>query len=140
MVRARTVAVVAAAVSLAPVVAQIRVVRPARALTDRWQRVPVAPRGPTRLGISFRPLQAAAFGLDAGEALDRLLGYPIELVRLAAYWNRIEPEPGASDFAELDRHIDAVEAAGRQIILCVGAVKAFGYPEYFVPAHHTPPR
>jgi Beta-galactosidase len=142
MVRAKAAAVVAvaglAASIAAPIAAQIRVVRPGRPLTDRWQRVPVAPRGSTRLGISFRPLQAAAFGLDAGEALDRLLGYPIELVRLAAYWNRIESEPGASDFAELDRHVDAVEAAGRQIILCVGAVKAFGYPEYFVPAHHTP--
>lgn len=139
MVRVKTAAVVAAAVGLAaPVAAQIRVVRPARALTDRWQRIPVASRGSTRLGISFRPLQAAAFGLNAGEALDRLLGYPIELVRLAAYWDRIEPKPGAADFAELDQYIDAVEAAGRQIILCVGAVKAFGYPEYFVPAHHTP--
>jgi len=139
MVRAKTAAVVAAAVGLAaPVAAQIRVVRPARALTDRWQRIPMASRGATRLGISFRPLQAAAFGLNAGEALERLLGYPIELVRLAAYWDRIEPKPGVADFAELDQYIDAVEAAGRQIILCVGAVKAFGYPEYFVPAHHTP--
>jgi len=139
MVRARTAAAVAAAVGLvAPAAAQIRVVRPARPLTDRWQRIPVASRGSTRLGISFRPLQAAAFGLNAGETLKRLLGYPIELVRLAAYWDRIEPQPGVADFAELDHYIDAVEAAGRQIILCVGAVKAFGYPEYFVPAHHTP--
>jgi hypothetical protein len=139
MVRGKAAAAVAAAACLAaPIAAQIRVVRPARTLTDRWQRIPVAPRGSTRLGISFRPLQAAAFGLDPSEALDHLLGYPIELVRLAAYWDRIEPEPGAFDFAELDRHIDAVEAAGRQIILCVGAVKGFGYPEYFVPAGHTP--
>ena len=29
-------------------------------------------------------------------------------------------------------------AAGKQIILCVGAVKTFGYPEFFVPAHHLP--
>jgi hypothetical protein len=139
MVRAKPAAVVAAAIGLAaPIAAQIRVVRPARPLTDRWQRIPVASRGSTRLGISFRPLQAATFGLNAGEALERLLGYPIELVRLAAYWDRIEPKPGVADFAELDQYINAVEAAGRQIILCVGAVKAFGYPEYFVPAHHTP--
>ena len=139
MVRAKTAAAVAAAIGLTvPIAAQIRVVRPARALTDRWQTIPVASRSSTRLGISFRPLQAAAFGLNAGEALHRLLSYPIELVRLAAYWDRIEPEPGMADFAELDQYIDAVEAAGRQIILCVGAVKAFGYPEYFVPAHHTP--
>jgi hypothetical protein len=133
--RAPATAIAAAAVGLAT---QVRVVRPAHALTDRWQRIPVAPRGSTRLGISFRPLQAAAFGLDADDALKRLLDYPIEVVRLAAYWDRIEPTPGVANFSELDRYVAAVEAAGRQIILCVGAVKAFGYPEYFVPTHHTP--
>jgi hypothetical protein len=139
MVRAEAAAAAAAAILLAaPIAAQIRVARPAQPLTDRWQRVPVVPRGSTRLGISFRPLQAATFGLAPDEALDQLLGYPIEVVRLAAYWDRIEPSPGVADFAELDRYVDAVEAAGRQIILCVGAVKAFGYPEYFVPRHHTP--
>ena len=39
---------------------------------------------------------------------------------------------------ELDRQIDAAEQAGKQIIVCVGAVKTFGYPEFFVPAHHLP--
>ena len=139
MARAKPAAAVAAAAGLVVSIAtQVRVARPARPLTDQWQRTPVAPRGPTRLGISFRPLQAAAFGLDPGEALDRLLGYPFELVRLAAYWDRIERQRGVWDFGELDRYVDAVEAAGREIILCVGAVKAFGYPEYFVPVHHTP--
>jgi len=139
MARAKPAAAVAAAAGLlASIATQVRVARPAQPLTDQWQRTPVAQRGPTRLGISFRPLQAATFGLDPAEALDRLLGYPFELVRLAAYWDRIEPQPGVSDFGELDRHIDAVAAAGREIILCVGAVKAFGYPEYFVPVHHTP--
>ena len=33
-------------------------------LTDAWQHLPIAPRRSTLLGISFRPLQAAAFGLD----------------------------------------------------------------------------
>ncbi len=32
--------------------------------------------------------------------------------------------------------MDAAERAGKQIILCVGAIKTFGYPEFFVPAHH----
>jgi hypothetical protein len=115
---------------------ELRVRRAARPLTDEWQRVPVAPRGDTLLGFSFRPLQARALGLDPDETLATLLDHPVHLVRLAAYWNEIEPRPGVFDMTGLDRQIDAAERAGKQIILCVGAVKSFGYPEFFVPAHH----
>ncbi|HAG99951.1 MAG TPA: hypothetical protein DCL75_14115, partial [Ktedonobacter sp.] len=37
---------------------------------------------------------------------------------------------------ELDWQIDAAERAGKHIILCVGPLKTFSYPEFFVPAHH----
>jgi Beta-galactosidase len=116
----------------------LRVVRAARPLTDRWQREPVAPRGPAALGLSFRPLQAAEFGLDPLAALRELASYPIDQVRLGAYWNRLEPAPGALQPDELDRQLEIAEQAGKQVIMCVGAVKTFGYPEFFVPAHHLP--
>jgi hypothetical protein len=119
-----------------PIVSEVRVRRAMRPLTDRWQHVPVEPRRSTLLGISFRPLQADALGLDAQATLRILLSYPFQLVRLGAYWNRIEPEAGRFHPDELDRQVDAAERAGKQIILSVGAVKTFGYPEFFVPAHH----
>jgi Beta-galactosidase len=119
-------------------VAELRIRRAARPLTDSWQTEPVPPRGATRLGISFRPLQAAELGLDPQAALDRLLAYPFPLIRLAAYWCRLEPRPGAFCAAELDRQLDAAERAGKQVIVCVGPVKSFGYPEFFVPPHHLP--
>ena len=70
--------------------------------------------------------------------LATLLDYPFQLIRLGAYWNRIEDGPGRFDTGELDRQVEAAERAGKQIIVCVGAVKTFGYPEFFVPAHHLP--
>jgi hypothetical protein len=88
------------------------------------------------LGISFRPLQAESLGLEPRAALASLLAYPFPLVRLAAYWDRMEPEPGRFDPSMLDWQIDAAERAGKKIIVCAGAVKAFGYPEFFVPPHH----
>ncbi len=36
---------------------------------------------------------------------------------------------------ELDWMVAAAEQAGKQVILCVGPIKAFGYPEFFVPSH-----
>lgn len=120
---------------LLPLVSEMRVRRATRPLTGRWRLLPVEPRGATRLGVSFRPPQAEALGMDARETLDRLLPYPFELIRLGAYWNRMEPEPGAFDAAELDWQVEAAERAGKKIILSAGGVKTFSYPEYFVPDH-----
>ncbi len=126
----------ALAVAAAPLLAELRI-RPAeQALTDNWRRMPVAARGLTTLGISFRPLQAAALELDPRAALDALLAYEFDVVRLAAYWDDIERRRGGFDFSGLDWQVDAALRHDKQVVLCVGAVKAFGYPEYFVPAHH----
>jgi hypothetical protein len=118
-----------------PVALELQLKRPSQPLTDGWQHLPVERRGSTRLGISFRPRQAEALGLDVRSTLRDLLTRPFQIVRLGAYWNRVEPRPGALDFGELDWQIEAAERAGKQIILCVGALKTFGYPEFFVPKH-----
>jgi hypothetical protein len=119
-----------------PIVAEIRLKLPVQPLTDEWQHIPIEPRHSTLLGISFRPPQIAALGLDARTTLQTLLAYPFQLIRLGAYWNRMEPEAGVFYTDELDWQIDAAERAGKQIILCVGPLKTFSYPEFFVPAHH----
>lgn len=119
-----------------PLALEFRLKRATQPLTNAWQRIPVEPRGPTLLGISFRTPQVAAFGLDQRDTLQTLLCYPFQIIRLGAYWNRIESEPGSFSYDELDWQIDAAEHAGKQIILCIGPLKTFGYPEFFVPSHH----
>lgn len=123
------------AVALLP---EVTVTNPIRPLTSRWEELPVEPRGTTMLGISYRPLQAAALGLDPERALADLLQYPFAVIRLAAYWNQLERGTGHLEAGVLDRQVDAAARAGKKIIMCVGAVKAFGYPEFFVPALHLP--
>lgn len=130
---------IGAAGAVLPVLSELRVARAARPLSDRWRRVPVEPRGSTRLGISFRPLQAKALGLDPEAALRELLAFPFEVIRLAAYWDRMEPAPGVFRTDEFDREIEAAERAGKRIVVCLGPVKAYGYPEFFVPSHHLRP-
>jgi hypothetical protein len=126
------------AAALAPVAAELRIARPVRPLTDDWQQLPITPRGTTQLGLSFRPPQVDALGLDLHASLRTLLQFPFDIVRLGAYWRRMEPAPGAFSTDELDWQIDAAEAAGKQVILCAGALKTFGYPEFFVPPHRLP--
>jgi Beta-galactosidase len=123
---------------LLPVGPEFVVARPARPLTDRWAELPLEPAGPTMLGLSFRPLQATALGLDPHRSLTELLAYSFPVIRLAAYWDQMEPRPGEFEWSALDWQVEAAAAAGKQIIVCVGAVKAFGYPEFFVPARLLP--
>src|SRR5579859_3196665 len=134
----RTLALGVGAASLltVPIALEVRLKQATQPLTGAWQHLPIEPCRSTLLGISFRPPQVAALGLDAQATLQTLLSYPFQLIRLGAYWKRIEPEPGLFDTGELDWQIDAAERAGKQIILCVGPLKTFSYPEFFVPAHH----
>jgi hypothetical protein len=136
--RAALVGAGAAALLAAAAASEVRFARARQPLTDRWRHVPVEPRGSTLLGVSFRPRQVEALGLDARATLRGLLALPFHVVRLGAYWDRMEPAPGRFQPDELDWQVDAAERAGKRVVLCVGAVKTFGYPEFFVPAHHLP--
>ena len=113
----------------------LRLAKPERPMNDEWRRVEVRPRGSALLGISFRPRQVEAFGLEGPTTLDSLLEYPFELLRLGAYWDRIESTAGAFDTQELDWQLAAAERAGKKVILSIGPLKNFGYPEYYVPKH-----
>jgi len=113
----------------------VRLAKPQRPMRDDWRRVAVRPRESALLGISFRPRQVEAFGLGGQATLDALLEYPFELLRLGAYWDRIETSAREFDTQELDWQLAAAERAGKTVILSVGAVKNFGYPEFYVPKH-----
>ncbi len=126
----------ATSILLSPFIAEIRVQHPIQPLTDTWQHLPIEPRGSTLLGISFRSPYVETLGLNMRSTLQTLLTYPFHVIRLGAYWNRIEPAQNIFDTSELDWQIDAAEQAGMQIILCVGALKTFGYPECFIPAQY----
>ena len=126
----------AAGALLLPPLTEFRLKRAAQPLTGRWQRLPVEPRGRTLLGISFRPLQVEALGLDPQATLQALLAYPFQLVRLGAYWSRMEPGPGSFDPTELDLQVDAAERAGKQIILGVGRAEDLRLPGVLRAAHH----
>jgi hypothetical protein len=138
MTRAIAATGVAAAGAALPFALEMRWRRAAQPATDAWRRLAVQPRGRTQLGISLRIPQVEAFALEVMPTLDRLLPYPFRVLRLGAYWNRIEPAPGVFRTDELDRLLERAEHAGKEIVLGLGAVKNFGYPELFVPAHRLP--
>jgi len=122
-----------AALTVVPVILEARIARQAQTLDEEWRRLGVLPRGKTMLGISIRPRQMEAFGLEPVMTVKTLLQHQFDLVRIPAYWNRVEPRSGVFDTSEPDWLLEAAERAGKQVIMSVGAVKNFGYPEFFVP-------
>src|SRR5262249_15161973 len=79
----------------------------ARELTGRWREVARGRGGRTGVGSTSRPRQCEDLNLDPRHTLAALLSYPFEVVRLSAYWDRVEPSPGKFDPSELDWQLDA---------------------------------
>src|SRR5690348_8344500 len=90
-----------------PLALEVRVKQATQPLTDAWQHLPIEPRHSTLLGMSFRSPQVDTLGLDLRTTLPNLLTYPFQMIRLGAYWNRIELAPGEFYTDELDWQIDA---------------------------------
>lgn len=84
------------------------------------------------IGTTFSPLQCAYLNEDWQRTYKEVLDMGFDIIRLGAYWDRIEPEQGVFDFSRLDYQIQRAKESGIPVILCVG-MKAPRWPEYFIP-------
>lgn len=83
----------------------------------------------TTYGVSFSVKQCRNFGLDQNEVLGALINdLGVRRFRLMSYWNEHEKQQGVFDFKSLDEQMDAIEAAGGTVSLCLG-VRQPRWPE-----------
>lgn len=87
---------------------------------------------PVRVGVSFSQIQCGYFDQDWKKVYADICDMKSGMMRLGAYWSRIETEEGKYDFTNLDWLIDKAEASGIPVTLTVG-MKAPRWPEYFIP-------
>lgn len=88
---------------------------------------------PEKVGVSFSQIQAERFGYDWKEAYSEMLkDLNFKHVRIPAYWNRIEKEPGNFDFSDTDWMIEEAAKHNVKVTLVVGQ-KNIRYPECFYP-------
>ena len=93
-----------------------------------------APLQQQRYGVSFSSRQAASLGLVPEQAYLALFDdLGVRHLRLAAYWDVVQPEPDTYDFSELDWQLDEASSHGASVVLAVGR-KLPRWPECFVPA------
>lgn len=83
-------------------------------------------------GVTFSQVQCEYLGIDWKEAFQKTVEMDFSLIRLGAYWSRIEKSEGEYDFSELDWQLRKARLAGKKIVITVG-MKAPRWPEYFIP-------
>lgn len=92
------------------------------------------PLPPVTFGATFSAQYAASLGLDPREtftaALDEL---GVRALRIPAYWEEIEPEPGIYRFDDLDWFVREAGLRNAKIIMAVG-FKLPRWPECHAPA------
>jgi hypothetical protein len=85
------------------------------------------------LGLTFSDRYAEEFGMDPQEVLAAILDdLRPQKLRLAAYWNAIEPKRGAANFASLDAQITAAASRNIPIVLALG-FRTPRWPECHIP-------
>jgi Beta-galactosidase len=87
---------------------------------------------PYYLGTTFSPLQCYYMGLDFRQAFQAIATLGLDRIRLGAYWNVIEKQPGEFDFTELDWLLDQCAQHHITVALAVG-MKVPRWPEFHFP-------
>ncbi len=84
-------------------------------------------------GATFSAPYAEELGLDPKQTLQTALDeIGIRHFRIAAYWKRIEPQPGNTNFQELDTQIEEIGKRQGKVILAIGE-KLPRWPECWGP-------
>lgn len=88
---------------------------------------------PEKIGVSFSQVQAERFDVDWRQNYLALLDdLKFTHIRLPAYWDRIEKEPGKFDFSETDWMIEEAGKRDVEVTLIIGQ-KNIRYPECYYP-------
>ncbi len=85
-----------------------------------------------RVGVTFSPVQCAYLDEPWKAAYKSIIDMDFDLIRLGAYWSKIEAKEGIYDFTGLDYQIKKAKERSMAIVLSVG-MKAPRWPEYFIP-------
>lgn len=88
---------------------------------------------PIELGATFSKPYAESLGLDWKKAyIDTLDDLGVRRLRIPAYWNEIEPEPGIYNFSNVDWMLEEARKRDAKVLLAVGR-KLPRWPECHMP-------
>lgn len=95
---------------------------------------PIDAGRPIHWGLTFSTKFSRDLGLDPPQTLGAITQeLRPQNIRLIAYWDDIEPQPGSFDFRDLDWQFDVLRESHPAVILALG-MKTPRWPECHVPA------
>ncbi len=98
---------------------------PSKSVFQRFVRPPY-------LGTTFSQLQCRYIGLDHRAAFQDICQIGLDRIRLCAYWNEIETQPGVYDFSILDWLLAEADRNQIEVVLAVG-MKVPRWTEFHFP-------
>lgn len=88
---------------------------------------------PEVLGVSFSQVQAERYGSDWRANYTAILDeLGFKHLRVAAYWDRIEPQQGVYDFSQTDYMVAEAKKRGAKLTMVIGQ-KSLRVPECYYP-------
>lgn len=87
-----------------------------------------------QIGVSFSQVQAERYGSNWQKNYTELmddLGF--RHIRVAAYWDRLEPKPGIYDFSQTDYMVTEAQKRGAKLTMVIGQ-KSLRVPECYYPS------
>ncbi len=99
-----------------------------------WVSFTKTPTDKIAWGMTYSASNAASLGLDPKQAYLAMLDeLKPKRLRLVAYWNQIQPDPGTHDFKDLDFQTSEADKRGIKYVIAVGR-RVPRYPECFSPS------
>lgn len=96
-------------------------------------RKPLVEPDQIRWGVTYSPLASEGFELNSDDVFEAIISdLKPDSVRLVAYWNRIEKNPGIYDFSDLEKQVKLASDAQIPIVISVGR-RVPRYPECHAP-------
>jgi len=93
---------------------------------------PGSSAGAVKVGTTFSQVQCEYLEMDWKDTYAKTLEMGFDIIRLGAYWSRIEKRDGVFDFSELDWQMQLARKRHQKVLLTVG-MKSPRWPEYFIP-------
>jgi len=86
------------------------------------------------IGVSFSQVQAERYGSDWRQNYVSVLDdLGFKHIRVAAYWDRLEPSPGIYDYSETDYMVAEAKKRGAKLTMVIGQ-KSLRVPECYYPS------
>jgi hypothetical protein len=84
------------------------------------------------IGTTYSHRHIEELDLNATDAFKELLSLKFDIIRLACYWDEMQPDPQINNFAPIHELLKKCEQENQKVLMTIG-MKAPRWPEFYIP-------